>query len=408
MSGPWLEPVLLDEGAYRALRMKMIFDHFKFDPQAEDVAALSRVALRLDRNVWSELCALAETLTAEMLAAERELLSRSDLWRELAIPWSIRRALRGEEPSRGVARVMRLDFHYTTKGWRISEVNSDVPGGFIEGSAFTRLVAEETGYRQTTGDPAGIYAQAIADAAPEGLIAMVHAPGYMDDCQVMMYLARELEARGCRTVLCSPDLIDWGRGRPELIVRFYPAEWLPNLPRKARWHRFFTDCPIPQSNPGYALLSQSKRLPLVWDRLSTPMLCWRRLLPETRDVREVPQDDPDEWVIKPAMGRVGDGILLAGATTAKDAKSIRLWSRWSPRQWIAQRRFHVVPVATPLGDLYPCLGIYTVDGIAAGAYARVAPTPLIDARASDAAVLLASSMGEFVRPALPPLQEARA
>lgn len=407
MTTPWLDSVMLDDAACRELRLRMSFEHFKLDPQAEDVAALSRVAMVLDAGVWGELCALAEDLAAETLAAEKELLGRPDLWRELAIPRPIRTALRAGSPSPGIARVMRFDFHFTTDGWRISEVNSDVPGGFIEGSAYTRLVAQETGYRQTTGDPAAIYAQALADAAPAGLIALVHAPGYMDDRQVMMYLARELETRGCRTVLCSPDLVDWENQRPDLIVRFYPAEWLPNLPRTAHWHRFFTGCNIPQSNPGYALLSQSKRLPLVWDKLNTPMPCWRKLLPRTRDVRAVRHEDLDAWVIKPAMGRVGDGILMSGSTSAKDARSIRRWSRWFPRHWIAQQRFSTVPVATPTGPLYPCLGIYTVDGIAAGAYARVAPTPLIDARASDAAVLLASP-APFTHSASPTPQEIRA
>ena len=36
---------------------------------------------------------------------------------------------------------MRFDFHFTRDGWRISEVNSDVPGGLNESSGFERLMA---------------------------------------------------------------------------------------------------------------------------------------------------------------------------------------------------------------------------------------------------------------------------
>jgi len=36
---------------------------------------------------------------------------------------------------------MRFDFHWTTEGFRISEVNADVPGGFSESSAFPALMA---------------------------------------------------------------------------------------------------------------------------------------------------------------------------------------------------------------------------------------------------------------------------
>jgi hypothetical protein len=62
---------------------------------------------------------------------------------------------------------------------------------------------------------------------------------------------------------------------------------------------------------------------------------------------------------------------------------------WWPRAWVAQRRFDLVPVDVAGIPMFPCLGVYTVDGRVAGAYARVARLPLIDARASDAAVLAA-------------------
>jgi hypothetical protein len=49
-----------------------------------------------------------------------------------------------------------------------------------------------------------------------------------------------------------------------------------------------------------------------------------------------------------------------------------------------------VPVTTADGDVYPCLGVYTIDSRVVGAYGRLAPRPLIDSRASDAAVLQAA------------------
>ena len=39
--------------------------------------------------------------------------------------------------------------------------------------------------------------------------------------------------------------------------------------------------------------------------------------------------------------------------------------------------------------MFPCLGVYTLDGRVIGAYGRVAPISLIDGRAADAAVLAA-------------------
>src|SRR5947207_3391973 len=44
--------------------------------------------------------------------------------------------------SLGTVGLLGFDFHYTTQGWRISEANSDVPGGFSEASYFTGMMAE--------------------------------------------------------------------------------------------------------------------------------------------------------------------------------------------------------------------------------------------------------------------------
>ncbi|MEY2794983.1 MAG: hypothetical protein RIR10_699, partial [Planctomycetota bacterium] len=45
-----------------------------------------------------------------------------------------------------------------------------------------------------------------------------------------------------------------------------------------------------------------------------------------------------------------------------------------------------------------CIGVYVIDGRAAGAYARVAPRALMDGRAQDAAVLLDASLVSSLEP----------
>ncbi|MBC8011635.1 MAG: hypothetical protein H7067_16240, partial [Burkholderiales bacterium] len=55
----------------------------------------------------------------------------------------------------------------------------------------------------------------------------------------------------------------------------------------------------------------------------------------------------------------------------------------------AQRRFHATAWHTDEGPRFPCLGVYVVEGRAAGIYGRVSPRPLIDAHAQDVAVLVA-------------------
>lgn len=58
---------------------------------------------------------------------------------------------------------------------------------------------------------------------------------------------------------------------------------------------------------------------------------------------------------------------------------------------MAQQRFATVPVATPIGEVHPCLGVYTVDAVAAGAYARTSVDGLVDGRAADTAVLIGAA-----------------
>jgi glutathionylspermidine synthase len=404
LNAPWepVEPVEPD--VFARVRRRAIFDCCKWDPQVEDVATLAPFPLVLRRDAWSEIAGLAERLAAEAAAAESELLRRPELHRALGLPGAVRRALaaartRGASP--GLARVLRFDFHWTADGWRISEANTDVPGGFNEGSGFARLMSAHYPGTEPTGDPAGRLAEAVAAAtAPGAAVVLVHATAYTDDRQVMVFLAREIEARGRRAVLAAPDHLRWRDGRAAMasgwfageaaaVVRFFPAEWLPNLPRACGWRHFFRGARTPVSNPAAALLTQSKRFPLVWDRLAAALPTWRGLLPETRDPRDADWRRDSGWVLKPALGRVGAGIGLAGATTEKEWQPIRKDVRWSPGWWAAQRRFEAVPLRVGGEPFFPCVGVYTVDGRAAGAYGRLARRPLIDHLAQDAAVLLA-------------------
>lgn len=398
MSGPWLAAQPLGAEAYAAFRRRAIFECCKWDPQVEDTATLAPFPLVLEWETWRELASLAESLAQETLSAEAELVERPDLYAELGLPARCRAALRHRGASTpGVARLIRFDFHHTRDGWRISEANTDVPGGLNESSGVSELMAEQYDDLAPVGDVAGAYTRALLESSASGWVGLVHATAYTDDHQVMAYLARRLTALGGTVRLVSPAQLRWHEGRAHLdgavesagaIARFYPAEWLSDLPRECEWDRFFRNGMTPVSNPATALLTQSKRLPLVWDRLKTPMPTWRALLPETRHPRDVPWREADDWVLKPALGRVGDGIGIRGVTPAKEWKRIARAALLFPRWWVAQRRFAATPLATDSEPGYPCIGVYTVDGRAVGAYGRIATRPLIDWRARDVSVLV--------------------
>ena len=398
MSVPWLPSRAVDAKAFAAIRRRTIFECCKWDPQVEDVSVLADTPLLLHRSAWRELTSLAEALDRETLAAEAELRQHADLHQLLALPGRLVASLAGCEEASNWPRVNRYDFHFTEAGWRISEVNSDVPGGFIESAGFTSLVAGAVPHFEPCGDPAAALIDALRSLIhDEGdPIGMIHATAYSDDRQVMVYLSRRFAQLGLRTILAAPDHLQWrartahvGRERLSAIVRFFPAEWLPNLPSRSQWQRLTCGSLTPILNPATALLTQSKRFPLAWHRLRTPMDTWRSLLPETRELtwRDRRRLDP-QWVYKPALGRVGDGVGIAGATSDRSWRDIRRGTRWHPRHWIAQRRFDAVPIATPHGERYPSLGVFVIGGRACGVYGRMSPRPLIDHRAMDIAVLV--------------------
>jgi len=395
----------LSDATWQTVKFRTVFECCKWDIQSEDHCVLAEFPLLIAGSRWQELGTLAEGLSRELADAERELLQRRDLQAKLGLPEALREEFgRLGEPTPGIARVMRFDFHFTDEGWRISEVNADVPGGFIEASGFTQLMAAHFPGTTTPPDPAGIYARTLAAGlGPDAVVGLVHATAYSDDRQVMQFLGKRMLEHGLRTILSSPDHIRWDEGRASVsssfaksrldaIVRFFPAEWLPTLRARSQWTPFFAGSRTPLSNPASAVLVQSKRFPLVWDSLSTDLRTWRVLLPETV-CPSIVEKDLRDWVVKPALGRVGEDIAISGVTSERKLQLIHKAAQRRPSHWVAQRRFAAIPLPDGNGSYYPSIGVFTVDGTVAGAYARIGHKPLIDDEAQDIAVLIVGDGG---------------
>ncbi len=401
-TGPALAPEVFAE-----IRRTMELFHHKWDAQVGDTTALASFPLLLDRATWKALAEQSLELAREILAAEEELLRRPELCAELGMPRVLRRVFeraRDEAPTPSAARVMRFDFHPTPQGFRVSEVNSDVPGGFTEATHFTSLVAAHYPGTSPTGDPTRAVIDALVRVAGEGgKVALLSAPGYLEDHQVVAHLGTELRARGLEASCISPRQLcfrkgeayietEWAKGPVQAIVRFYQAEWLARLPRDISWAPLFMGGRTPVSNPGRAALGESKRLPLLWDTLATPMEAWRRSLPETRSPRDAPFLREEEWILKSAYSNTGDTVsirpLMSRSAFARRAAEALVRGN----EWIAQRRFETIALETPRGLVYPCIGVYVVDGEPAGAYGRIAPHPVIDFAATDIAILIDEEM----------------
>jgi glutathionylspermidine synthase len=389
-AGPPLEPE-----AFFALRKRAVLEGCKWDPQVGDVGTLANFPLFVSRCVYDQLADWAEQLSAETFAAEQEIaLKRPQLLKHLGLPRGVRRALTADAPlAQTAARVIRFDFHYTTDGWRISEANTDVPGGFTEATFYTELMAEHFPDADIPGQPALDWANAIAGIGE--VVVLLAAPGYMEDLQIMAYLGRLLRQRGCTTWLCNPRQLTWQNGtasfngkRVGALVRFYQGEWLARLRRRYGWENFFRGAITPFANPGVAVISESKRFPLIWSHLETDLCAWKRLLPDTCDPREVNWRDNESWVLKTAMCNTGDDVILRETLDARRWNKTAREVRWFPGKWVAQRRFDIRPVETPKGPMFPCIGVYTLNGRACGAYARLSRAQVVNYSAVDVPLLI--------------------
>ncbi len=394
---PWLPSETLGPAAMRAVREAMIFECCKWDPQVGDTDVLCPSPLVLRAEAFAELTMLAEKMYSEVMGAERAILGSSRALGLLGLPGPLCRALRVAGGSCTTdARVMRFDFHATDEGWKVSEVNSDVPGGYIETKGFSETMAPHLPGLVAAGDPVRALIEATLPAAR---VAMVHATAYTDDRQVMVYLARHLAAAGRQATLLAPDKVSWKDGCAysdtgesfEHLFRFFPAEWLPNLGWFSGWRDFVRGGQsTSQMNPPSALVTQSKRFPLACELLGLDLPTWDSFVPETRDPRALGDLDDARWVLKPALGRVGENVGLRGVSAAAEWQKICLGARRHPDHWAAQRRFEAVPWQIAGGVRYPCLGVYVINGKASGIYGRAAARPLVDAQSQDVAVLVAA------------------
>lgn len=391
---------VIPEAAYADYRYNVIFGAYKWDPQVEDESTVAGHVVLMSPALAQKLSRWAEQLSLETMAMEEALLRKLPLAARLGLPGGIRRALprlAGYERDRHV-RLMRFDFHPTTEGWAVSEVNSDVPGGFAEASVLPEIAcAFFDGYGPGENLADGLLGAFSRKVGQGERIAFVHATAYSDDRQVMQFLSDHFRGHGMHTFFAAPDHIRWVQRRAVSVlagcegpvggmVRFYPLEWLVNLPRAARWQGYY-DGQTPACNHPIAILAQSKRLPLIWDALGVAHPAWSALLPETKDPKLVkPQPG---WLYKPALGRVGEGISIKGGMPEKERLKIERTARRHPQYWVAQRQFDSKPLIAPDGVPYHlCAGVFTVDGKSAGFYGRISPYPHIDAKAKDIPILV--------------------
>jgi len=286
--------------------------------------------------------------------------------------------------------------------WALSEVNSDVPGGFAEASIMPEIAAglfesEMYGFKNF-GE---VLTNSIAGKVKSGgKIMLVHCTSYSDDRQVMQFLGDKLQNMGYTVIYAAADhlrfedneaisLLDGNTGKIDAIIRFTPLEWLVKMKGEAMWSGYFDTTTVSCNHP-IAIYAQTKRFPLVWDLLEkhgAGFTTWREHLPETLEVKAAIKKEG--FIYKPVYGRIGENISIKEACSDGEYERIIKDVKRNPKKYLAQKRFESKPVQSDDGaEYHVCLGSFTVDGKAAGYYARVSNTPRIDSNAADIPVLI--------------------
>ncbi len=396
--------VAIPQEKYDEYRLTLLFDCYKWDPQFLDHNTVAKYALVITKEEHEELVRLTEALDEETRAAEVFLNNHKELIKPLALPKSVSKevsSMTNYEADRHI-RLMRYDFHPTEEGtWAVSEVNSDVPGGFAESSLMPQVAMEllknDAYWFKNFGN---ILAKAISDKVVEnGRIMLVHCTSYSDDRQVMQFLGDRLKMEGFQVIYGAADhlrfkdkkaysILDGNEGPIDGIFRFTPLEWLTEIKPK-HWQGYF-DTVTPSCNHPVAIYAQTKRFPLVWDvmeRQGISMDTWRKLLPETVEVKDA--KGKEGFIYKPACGRVGEKISIEEACRGDEYRKILADVKKHPKKYLAQKRFHSKPLLGENGEeFHVCLGSYSVDGKHGGYYARISDTPRIDSNAADIPVLI--------------------
>ena len=398
--------VPIPEAGYEEYRRKLMFECYKWDPQFLDNNTVAKYALVLTQEEHETIKALTEKLDKETRAAEQFLNQHLELTKPLGLPRKMKKevSLMKEYDPKKHIRLMRYDFHPTTDGgWAVSEVNSDVPGGWAEGSLMPAAAMEALNGVYSYTNFGESLTNAIQQKVPAGgRIMLVHCTSYSDDRQVMQFLGDKLKGLGFQVIYAAADhlrfrdrkaisILDGNEGEVDAIIRFSPLEWISDMKPK-QWQGYF-DTTTCSCNHPIAIYAQTKRFPFVWDALEKngiSMSTWRSLLPDTKEVKDA--KGKEGYIYKPVYGRVGEMISIREACEADEYKKIMMEVNLLPKNYLAQKQFASQALDGINGERYHiCLGSYTIEGCHAGYYARMSKTLRIDSNAADIPVLIEES-----------------
>lgn len=270
------------------------------------------------------------------------------------------------------------------------EVNADCPGGHNESVALPRL-ARSAGMRRGF-DPTDV-APRLADrlvalsggpGSPRGAVALVYATAWAEDLQVVAFLEKLVRERGGRAIrtpvtALSGDPITVRGERIAVLYRFYPLEYLAEMPIVTDLVRA-TEKGELSSMSSFACIHAQSKLAMARAFANEPEGA-REVFPETIAFADADRaafaDDRAGWVLKRDLSRVGDHVIVGALATDDEMRAAVADVAELEADgdvWIAQRFIPQRPIPTPWGPRLVTLGVYVLDGVFAGYFARITRT----------------------------------
>ncbi|HEY2514302.1 MAG TPA: glutathionylspermidine synthase family protein [Polyangiaceae bacterium] len=296
--------------------------------------------------------------------------------------------------SRDDALLARVDLLLGDDGrWRACELNADCPGGHNEALGLPNL-ALAAGFRGGANPTVvtGSLVDRLIELAGGRAVGLMYATAYAEDLQICALLRRLIEARGARALLVSPTQ---PRLRGEALVargealgvlyRFFPAEYMEgqkNLPDILA--AVASGAVRTLTSFGHIYAQSKLAFARTWAIADSLPAADRALLsahlPESHEAGAVPRtrlvEHRADWVLKRALGRVGDQVYVGALFHDDEWSSVVAEIQGlcgEGESWIAQRFVRQRTIPTPWGDRYVTLGAYVQDGRFVGYFARITP-----------------------------------
>ncbi|MEI7892522.1 MAG: glutathionylspermidine synthase family protein [Myxococcales bacterium] len=370
--------------------------YFIWDTHVEGERRIELAPLVLSQALHESAVRTAERVARVVGRVARRALVNAGERRLYQLPDEAHLLAQASHEGGDTASLVRVDLLLDMRRrWQVCEINADCPGGHNEALALPTL-ARLAGFRGGL-NPTRVFEHLVARLAKlaqrdgeQGAVGLLYATAYAEDLQVCALVAEGLRARGVKALLASPTAPTVHQGKLVIrktpvsaLYRFFPTEWMPGQHNVRGLAEVVATGAVRTLSSFSQIYAQSKlSMARTWRTLSSlgqdDREAVMQALPFTADVRTVDRaelvGDARGWVLKGTLGRVGEEVLVGALSKAWGEDVDDVLERAESVPWIAQRYVVQPRVRTPWGPRYVTLGVYLMDGVFVGYFARLTRT----------------------------------